>query len=137
VGSALGASFDDSVLIGDNNPGKIYEFPLNGSRDGFDLAAPLDDLIADNNAERDLLAIGDGFGAVTDLEVGPDGLVYVVSLSNGAIYTLPEPGAGGLWVGAFVLAVLGHVRNRAPEFRRRLRREPTRQSARVAFSCRG
>jgi glucose/arabinose dehydrogenase len=106
VGSALGVGFDDSVLIGDNNAGQIYEFPLNVARDGFDLAAPLDDLIADDNSERDLLAIGAGFGVVTDLEVGPDGRVYVVSLSNGAIYTLPEPGCSGLVVGALLLASL-------------------------------
>jgi glucose/arabinose dehydrogenase len=111
-GSALGASFDDSVLIADSNLGQIYEFPLNVSRDGFDLAAPLDDLIADTSAETDLLAIGDGFFVITDLDLGPDGLVYVLSLGTGSIYTLPEPGAGGFWAGTIVVALLSRARNR-------------------------
>ena len=106
VGSALGATFDDSALIADNNPGQLYEFPLNGSRDGFDLAAPLDDLVADDDGERDLLKIGQGFGSITDLEVGPDGRVYIVSITNGAIYALPEPGRGGLVAGALLLVAL-------------------------------
>jgi glucose/arabinose dehydrogenase len=89
-GSALGPSFDDSALVGDNNAGQLYEFPLNASRDGFDLPPPLADLIADDNAERDLLAIGD-FGSITDLVIGPDGDLYVVSIGDGAIYRLPEP----------------------------------------------
>jgi glucose/arabinose dehydrogenase len=109
-GSALGPSFDDSALVGDNNAGQLYEFPLNVSRDGFDLAPPLDDLVADNNAERDLLAIGDGFGAITDLEIGPDGDLYVVSIGNGAIYRLPEPSPlAALAAGVVLLAALRAV----------------------------
>lgn len=113
VGSALGVDFDDSVLVADNNPGQIYEFPLNVARDGFDLAPPLDDLVADDNGERDLLAIGDGFGAITDMEVGPDGLVYVVSIANGAIYTIPEPGVEALLAGVATMFALAHRRARA------------------------
>lgn len=90
AGSALGPGFDESLLVGDNNHGRLYEFPLNASRDGFGLATPLDDLVADDDDEAQLLAIGEGFGAITDLELGPDGRVYVVSISNGAVYALPE-----------------------------------------------
>ncbi len=120
-GSALGASFDDSALVADNNAGQLYEFPLNVARDGFDFSSipQLQDLIANNNNERDLLAIGDGFGSITDLKIGPDGLLYVVSLGNGAIYRLPEPGFTlGLMAGTSLLAALraGRVRRRpSPE----------------------
>ncbi len=112
-GSALGASFDESALVADSNPGQIYEFPLNGSRDGFDLAVPLADLVADDNDERDLLAIAEGFGSVTDLELGPDGEVYVVSIAQGAIYRLPEPGVAALAAGALVIPVLARRRRRS------------------------
>jgi glucose/arabinose dehydrogenase len=108
-GSAMGASFDDSCLVGDNNAGQLYEFPLNLARDGFDFSAfpALQDLVADNNAQRDLLEIGSGFGVITDLKIGPDGLLYVVSLGAGAIYRLPEPGVGaGLLAGISLLLAL-------------------------------
>ncbi len=31
---------------------------------------------------------GTGFGCMTDIKVGPDGFVYIVSLSDGTIYRL-------------------------------------------------
>ena len=86
--SDLGAGFDDVALVGDSNSGQIYRLPLNGARDGFDFTAfpALQDLVADDNSERDLLSFGTGFGAVTDLEIGPDQALYIVSLTRGAIY---------------------------------------------------
>ncbi len=84
VGSAFGPAYDDVVLVGDFNNGQLYRLPLNASRDGFALSgfAGLADGVADSTAERDLLLFGSGFGGVTDLELGPDGAVYVVSLSG-------------------------------------------------------
>jgi glucose/arabinose dehydrogenase len=84
VGSALGVAYDGVVLVGDNNTGQLYRFPLNTTRTAFNLS----DLVADTAAERDQFAIGSGFGAITDLEIGPDGALYVVSLTNGAIYRI-------------------------------------------------
>ena len=36
----------------------------------------------------DEFILGSGFGCITDIKVGPDGFVYVVSLSDGTIYRL-------------------------------------------------
>lgn len=96
AGSALGAAYDDVAIVGDNNNGQLYRLPLNGTRDGFDFGAfpALQDLVADGNdgVERDLLRLGSGFGAVTDLELGADGAVYVVGISAGKIYRIaPAP----------------------------------------------
>lgn len=92
-GSALGPDYDDVALVADNNPGQIYRFPLNGARTAFDFSAfpDLQDLEADTNTERDLLSIGSGFSAVTDLKVGPDSAVYVVSIGQGTIYRITNP----------------------------------------------
>jgi hypothetical protein len=96
-GSALGAAYDDVALVADANNGHLYRFPLNGTRDGFDFAAfpDLQDLIADDVSEQNQLRIGQNFGAITDLEIGPDGNLYVVSIANGLIYRiaalLPPP----------------------------------------------
>ena len=44
--------------------------------------------------ESESLLIGTDFGIATDIQTGPNGNLYVVSLSNGAIYEifrLPRP----------------------------------------------
>ncbi len=87
-GGALGAAYDGLALVGDFNLGQLYRLPLNAARTGFDLAAfaGLGDLVADSSTERNLLRIGAGFGGISDLERGPDGAIYVVSIGSGAIY---------------------------------------------------
>jgi hypothetical protein len=89
-GTALGAAYDSVALVGDANNGNLYRFLLNGTRTGFDFSAipALQDLIADDATEQNLVRIGQNFGAITDLKIGPDGALYVVSLSNGDIYRI-------------------------------------------------
>jgi len=84
------AILDDDALIGDCNNGQLYRFPLNTARTAFDFTnfPSLQDLVADDNTERDLLRIGFGFGRITDIKVGPDGLLYVVSIADGAVYRI-------------------------------------------------
>lgn len=86
-----GPSYNDKVLVGDNNLGFIYSFPLNGTRDGFVLTGGLADLVADSAAERDQVRVGQGFGVITDVKKGPDDHMYVVSLTQGAIYRIAGP----------------------------------------------
>ncbi len=90
----LGPSYDNVVLIGDVNTGNLYRLPLNATRTGFEVAGipGLADLVADSTAERDELKMGSGFGGITDLEEGPDGSVYAVSIGLGAIYRISGPG---------------------------------------------
>jgi aldose sugar dehydrogenase len=57
----------------------------------------LKDRVADNLTFHDItesesLLIGKDFGIVTDIETGPDGNLFVVSLSNGAIYEIERRG---------------------------------------------
>jgi hypothetical protein len=56
----------------------------------------LADLVADNNASRDMtesesLLIGENFGIVTDIETGPNGNLFVVSLLTGSVYEVFRP----------------------------------------------
>jgi hypothetical protein len=62
----------------------------------------LQDRVADNVAKHDItesesLLIGRNFGTVTDIEPGPDGNLYLISLTNGAIYEIfrRAPSAAG------------------------------------------
>jgi hypothetical protein len=53
----------------------------------------LEDRVADNVDKFDItesesLLIGRDFGVGTDIEEGPNGRLYVVSLSNGAVYEI-------------------------------------------------
>ncbi len=96
-GSNWGPSYDNAVLVGDNNTGRLYLFRLNETRTGFALpgGVGLDDLVADNASEVNQVVFGTGFGVVTDIRVGPYGDVYVTSLSQGGIFRIsavPEPG---------------------------------------------
>jgi len=111
-GSSWGDAYDDGVLVGDNNTGNLYLLRLNAARDGFVLAGSLADLVADGTAERNLVRFGQDFSVTTDIQVGPDGAVYVTSLGDGTIYRIaPVPEAstwGMLALGLPLIAGLAH-----------------------------
>lgn len=48
----------------------------------------LKDKIAQTKADLHQLIFGKGFGVITDLEGGPDGYLYVVSISQGKIFRI-------------------------------------------------
>ena len=107
----LGGGYNNKVLVGDANLGQLYAFPLNAGRTGFNLAGftGMGDGVADNASERDQFRIGSGFTSITDLVIGPDKNLYVVSIGDGTIYRIsgtalvPALGRGSLV--ALVLAV--------------------------------
>jgi glucose/arabinose dehydrogenase len=83
----LGKTYKDDVFIGDFNHGNIYHFDLNENRTQLSLEDALEDKVADTDEElTDATIFAKGFGGVTDLEVGPDGYLYVVSIDQGKIF---------------------------------------------------
>src|SRR5215831_9100024 len=99
----LGAQYQNNVFVGDINNGTLYRFKPNATRDGFDFTTPgLADLVADSSAELDEVSFGTGFSGITDLKVGPDGLLYVLAFSQGKLYVIsPLGGAADLVETAF------------------------------------
>ncbi len=98
--SALGAAYTNHVFVGDINNGVLYHFVPNSARNGFVFnGAGLGDLVADSPTELDETIIGTGFGGITDLKVGPDGRLYVLSFS-GSIFVISSvsPGSSSLTV---------------------------------------
>jgi glucose/arabinose dehydrogenase len=91
--SSLGPVYDRSVLVGDANFGRIHAFPLNAGRTALDVGAisGLADLVADSVAEVNASVLGTGFGSITDLEMGPDGHLYVVSLFPPNVFRVRGP----------------------------------------------
>lgn len=82
-------SYNSSLLVGDCNNGNLYKFQLNQKRDGFVFdSQTLQDGVVNPGDTMDDITLGTGFGCLTDIKVGPDGLIYIVSLSDGTIYRL-------------------------------------------------
>jgi len=81
--------YDNSLFVGDCNNGNLYKFELNKERNGFQFTNSFlqDDIINKNETMNEII-IGTGFGCITDIERGPDGFLYVVSLNDKAIYRI-------------------------------------------------
>jgi glucose/arabinose dehydrogenase/plastocyanin len=95
----LGSSSKDTAWFGTVLTDALLRYPIAGDGSGLALEGPLADKVDDNAAKGDLgeskdNVAGTGFGVVTDIRQGPDGLLYVVSLSDGTVYRI-GPNEGG------------------------------------------
>ena len=83
-----GKKYENDIFVGSAS-GYLYHFDLNSNRTGLDLPKPLQDKIVDNYEDEELNVIfGRNFGVISDIEVGPDGYLYVVAFSRGEIYRI-------------------------------------------------
>jgi aldose sugar dehydrogenase len=80
---AYGPEYQNDMFVADFHNGNIYHFKLNKDRTELILPGDLRDKIADDVDELEDVIFGQGFGGITDLEVGPDGYLYVLSLHQG------------------------------------------------------
>ena len=82
-------NYSNDVFVGDCNNGNLYKFTLNQSRESLVFSNPaLSDLVLDIGDNSTEIEFGSGFGCITDLEMGPDGFLYISSLSHGKIYRI-------------------------------------------------
>jgi glucose/arabinose dehydrogenase len=77
-----GSEYKNDLLVGNANNGNIYDFNLDEQRKTFELPGKLSDKIANNDGELNDLVFANGFGKVTDMEIGPDGLLYILSTQD-------------------------------------------------------
>jgi glucose/arabinose dehydrogenase len=90
----LGKQYENTVFIGDVNTGNLYNFKLDADRTGLLLNGALEDKIADTHDELQSVIFGQGFGVITDIQVGAgDGYLYVLTY-DGSIYRI-VPATGG------------------------------------------
>ena len=88
----LGDKYENNIFVGDINNGKIYFFELDENRTGFKISdghnsdGGIGDLVADNDDEASKVTFGNGFDRITDIETGPDGLLYILSYDGGRVY---------------------------------------------------
>lgn len=90
----LGKEYANDMFTGDINNGLLYHFTLNQARDNIlinDTSLGNVALLADNQVDATTenlpLIFGQGFGGITDLQIGPDGYLYVLSYT-GALYRI-------------------------------------------------
>lgn len=97
--------YQNDLFVGDCNNGNIYHFKMNQNRDGFVFNSPdLQNKVVNvkKGDSMDEIIFGTGFGCVSDVITGPDGLLYIVSLTDGTIYRITP-------VSTFVLEYLPFV----------------------------
>ena len=87
--SKLGEKYANNIFVGDigaETDGYLYSFQVNDDRTGitFDGNSQigLTDLIADNEEEMSAIALGTAFGGITDIETGPDGFLYLLTVDR-------------------------------------------------------
>lgn len=106
TGNQLGAEYNGTLWIGSargfnqvgGNGGSLYRLKLTFDRQHIDFSADprLADGVADNlfraqkfdGTESETLQIGKGFGTTPCIEQGPDGNLYVASVTDGVIYRI-------------------------------------------------
>ena len=87
----LGKKYQNDLLVADAEHGRIYHFDLTQNRTALRLQGALVDKVANNDKELDHVIFAGGFGMVSDLDVGPDGYLYLVVFNEGKIYRIvPE-----------------------------------------------
>jgi glucose/arabinose dehydrogenase len=95
---SLGREYVGDLFVGAATPatsgGHIFRFDLTSNRQRIAWSDPvLADLVADNDAKHSLvesesLLFGTGFGVSTDIQTGPGGGLFVVSVSSGNVYEI-------------------------------------------------
>jgi glucose/arabinose dehydrogenase len=95
---ALGPQYQNDLFMGAARTflegGHLFHINLTGNRNKVAVDDPrLDDRVADNVhkweiTESESLLFGRNFGIGTDIQTGPNGNLYVVSLTDGAVYEI-------------------------------------------------
>jgi glucose/arabinose dehydrogenase len=80
-----GLSYENDLFVSDANTGSIYHFELNSNRSGLQLNESLQDKTANNLNELKSVTSAVGFGRITDMQMGPDEYLYVLSTSDDGV----------------------------------------------------
>lgn len=97
-GRGLGPQYEGDLFVGGARSilqgGHLFHFNLTGNRRKIGVDDPrLEDRVADNLCKFDLtesesLLIGRNFGTVTDIQTGPNGNLFVVSIDTGSVFEI-------------------------------------------------
>jgi glucose/arabinose dehydrogenase len=98
---AYGPELKDALLVGEVNGSWLMRFSLTKERDRVEVKSDalqgrvvMGDTPAEIMANQQEVMFATKAGTVTDMQVGPDGLLYACSWRDGAVYVL-KPGKAG------------------------------------------
>ena len=86
----LGTQYRNDMFVSDVHNGRIYHFKLSSDRAELILPNSIQSNLLTNLNAPDMneILFGRGFGGITDLTVGPDVYLYVVSIGQGKIFRI-------------------------------------------------
>ena len=89
----LGPEYENGLFVGSVD-GTLYHFPLDVNRSHLNLVGPLADKIANNSEELQDVIFANRLGTITDLQVGPDGNMYILAnyKRDGTIFMISPMG---------------------------------------------
>src|SRR5262249_22336235 len=122
--TALGKQYFGDLFVGAATPrlenGYLFRFDLTKNRKHLDFSDPrLEDRVADNAGkfsitESESLLFGTGFGIGTDIQTGPNGNLYVVSLSDGKVYEIFKKDAAATFQSTNLVSSIANPPGGAP-----------------------
>ena len=92
----LGKQYQNDMFVGEVNDGSLYHFKLNQTRTGLLLnngTVPPKVVYTEQQKQQAIFA--QGFGGITDIQLGPDGYLYILTLLPGAA-NYSEQESGGI-----------------------------------------
>ena len=92
----LGIEYENDLFVGDINNGRLYHFEVNEDRTDLTFDGVLADRVANNPNELNSVIFGTGFRSISDIEVGPDGHLYLLLYGPGKILRIvPQEAQNG------------------------------------------
>jgi len=83
----MGKQYQNTMVVGDVLTGNLYNFKLNAQRNGLILSGASESGITNSQGQsaQGGIVLGKGFGLITDIQVSPDGYLYILGY-GGTVY---------------------------------------------------
>jgi glucose/arabinose dehydrogenase len=89
----FGPDYENHLLVADVG-GRIYDLQLDSNRSSLIVSGKLSNRLVDTAGEMDEKILASNLGIISDLEIGPEGYLYVVS--NSGKFSGPDDGSGSI-----------------------------------------
>lgn len=91
--SNLGTEYLNKMFVGDYKNGNLYYLSLDPQREDLDIKLypeELHDRVVDGDDESSSIIFGTGFGGISDIETGPEGDLYILSIEDEVLYKISK-----------------------------------------------
>lgn len=91
--SNLGTEYLNKMFVGDYKNGNLYYLSLDPQREDLDIKLypeELHDRVVDGDNESSSIIFGTGFGGISDIETGPEGDLYILSIEDEVLYKISK-----------------------------------------------